>query len=155
MQSLTVQDILRQGIAREVESQRLYQDLGTRVQSPAARYAFSLLVSQEEGHQHILERYLKGGLAEGSLDIKHVVDYHIAEHLQQPEVTPGMQLPDIFLVAARRERNSFDFYTSLADIHPEGEMKKLLNKLAAEELGHKQKVESLYAEVAFPQTDGG
>ena len=155
MQSLTVQDTLQQGIAREVESQRLYQDLGTRVQSPAARYSFSLLVSQEEEHQRILERYLKGGLIQGSLDIKHVVDYHIAEHLQQPEVTPGMQLPDIFLVAARRERNSYDFYTSLANIHPEGEMRKLLNKLASEELGHKQKVESLYSEVAFPQTDGG
>ena len=155
MQSLTVQYVLQQGISREIESQRLYHDLESRVQLPAARYAFSLLVRQEEEHQQILERYLKGGLTQGALDIRHVVDHRIAEHLQQPDVSPGMQLPDIFLLAARRERNSYDFYTSLAGIHPEGKLKQLLIKMASEELGHKQKVESLYSEVAFPQTDGG
>jgi rubrerythrin len=31
----------------------------------------------------------------------------------------------------------------------------LLEDLAAQELEHKQKVEFLFTEVAFPQTDGG
>ena len=50
---------------------------------------------------------------------------------------------------------SHEFYLSLAEIHPAGEIKRLLEELVAQELGHKQRVEFLYTEVAFPQTDGG
>ncbi len=35
------------------------------------------------------------------------------------------------------------------------EVKRLLERLASQELEHKQRVEFLYAEVAFPQTNGG
>ena len=48
MASVTMADVLKKGIAREIESQRLYKDLGARVQLPAAEYAFSLLVKDEE-----------------------------------------------------------------------------------------------------------
>jgi len=40
-------------------------------------------------------------------------------------------------------------------MHPEGPVKDLLKRLAGEELPHKEKVEYLYANTAFPQTDGG
>jgi rubrerythrin len=66
-----------------------------------------------------------------------------------------MKLKDIFLFAAAREKASHEFYLSLAQIHPSGEVKRLLGELAAQELEHKQRVESLYTQVAFPQTDGG
>lgn len=155
MTSLTTADVLKRGIEREIESQRLYKELGTRVQLPAAEYAFSLLVRAEEEHQRILERYLSGGLADGALDIRRTIDYRVAEHLDQPEAGSNMQLPDIFLLAANREKKSHDFYTAFAALHEEGKTKQLLEKLASEELGHKQKVESMYTEVAFPQTDGG
>ena len=152
---VTVEDVLKKGIDRELESQRLYRDLVTRVKRPGAQYAFSVLVRQEEEHQALLDKYLTGGLKTGVLNIRQVIDFRIAEYLDQPEVNPEMGLPDIFLVAANREKKSNDFYTSLAKIHPEGEVKLLLLKLASEELGHKQKVESMYSDVAFPQTDGG
>ena len=98
---------------------------------------------------------LKGELKEGALSHTKPVDYHIAEHLQQPEVSPDMPLKDVFLLAADREKVSHDFYLALAGIHPEGKTKKLLQDLADQEMGHKKRVEYLYTEVAFPQTDGG
>ena len=66
-----------------------------------------------------------------------------------------MNLKDAFLLAANREKASYEFYLGLAQIHPPGEAKRLIERLAAQELGHKQRVEFLYTEVAFPQTDGG
>ena len=66
-----------------------------------------------------------------------------------------MKLKDVFLLAASREKASHEFYLSLAQIHPVGEVKRLVEGLAAQELEHKQRVEFLYTEVAFPQTDGG
>ena len=43
----------------------------------------------------------------------------------------------------------------LAELQPAGELKKLLSKLAQEELAHKEKAEYLYCNAAFPQTDWG
>ena len=155
MIDMTLSDVLSKGVQREIESQRLYTDLGQRVKESAARYAFDILVKEEFRHQQILEQYLSGGFKEGALDIRQVVDYRIAEYLQQPEVGPQMALSDIFIIAANREKHSNEFYLSLASLHPPGDIRKLLEKLASEELGHKNKVESLYTQVAFPQTDGG
>ncbi len=152
---LSLRDVLDKAILKEIESQRLYTDLSQKVKDNSARTVFQDLTRQELGHQSLLESYLRGELKEGALSVRQVVDYKIAEQLDQPEVSPDMKLGDIFLLAAGREKAAHDFYTGLAQIHPAGEVKKLIEKLAAQELKHKQRVESLYTEVAFPQTDGG
>ena len=79
----------------------------------------------------------------------------IAEHLEQPEISPDMKLKDVFLLAANREKASHEFYLELAGVHPAGQVRRLLEQLASQELEHKRKVEFLYTEVAFPQTNGG
>jgi len=152
---LTVQVILEKAIEKEIESQQLYGDLSRKVTEAAAKDAFARLKREEEGHEELLRRYLRGELGEGGLKKEQVLDYKIAEYLEQPELTPGMGLSEVFLVAANREKASHEFYLSLARVHPAGRVRSLLEQLAAQELGHKQKVEFLYSEVAFPQTDGG
>ncbi|MFC2045190.1 ferritin family protein [Chloroflexota bacterium] len=89
------------------------------------------------------------------MGLEQIIDYKIAEHFNQPEVSPRMDLKDVFMLAADREKAAHDFYLSLAEIHPLGEVKKLLADLASQEMAHKHKVEFLFTEVAFPQTDGG
>lgn len=155
MADMTLSGVLQKGIQREIESQRLYSELGKKVRDPAAKYAFEVLVKEEYHHQQILEQYLAGGLKEEALDIRQTVDYHIAERFQQPEIEANTALPDIFLFAAKREKEASEFYLDLASLHPPGKTRKLLEKMASEELGHKNRVESLYTEVAFAQTDGG
>jgi rubrerythrin len=113
------------------------------------------LAQQEKGHQNLLEQYLRGEIKEGALSRGQTVDYKIAEHLDQPKVYPDMDLKDIFMLAALREKASHELYLSLAEIHPVGKARELLEELASQELGHKLQVETLYNEVAFPQTDGG
>ena len=103
----------------------------------------------------MLERYRRGELKEGALSRNDVVDYKIAEHLEQPEISSKMSLKEVFLLAANREKASYELYLVLAEIHPQGEVRRMFEKLAAQELEHKQKVEYIYTEVAFPQTDGG
>ena len=152
---LTLQKVLEKAVVKEVESQLLYINLSQKVNDEAARDALQQLVQQEQGHQFLLEQYLLGKLKEGALSQEQILDYKIAERLDQAEISPGMQLKDIFLLAANREKASHEFYLGLADVHPAGEVKRLLEELATQELGHKQRVESLYTEVAFPQTNGG
>lgn len=152
---LTVERILKKAIQRERESQHLYRRLGHKVKDKAAKDALRQLVSEEMEHEDVLRKYLAGKLEGGALSKSQVLDYKIAEYFEQPKITPEMRLKDIFLLAANREKASHEFYLSLAALHPKGEVKRLLERLASEELGHKQKMEFLYTETAFPQTDGG
>jgi rubrerythrin len=123
--------------------------------SDTAKDAFRRLSQQEKEHQQFLERYQREGWREGILNKEQVIDYKIAEHLDLPEISLDMQLKDVFLLAANHEYNSHKFYIALAGLHPPGEVRKLLEHLGSMELEHKQELEFLYTEVAFPQTNGG
>ncbi len=152
---LTLKEALKNAIEKEIYSQRLYTSLSQVVAEPPVREALLDLVRQEQGHQYLLEQYLSGELKGGALDQTQVIDYRIAEHLDYHETSSEMKLKDVFLLAASREKLSHDFYLALAALHPAGRIKKLFSEIAAQELVHKQKVEQLFTEVAFPQTDGG
>jgi rubrerythrin len=152
---LTLSEVLEKAIDKEIEAQHLYTDLSERVFDAAARDACRDLARQEKGHQVFLERYQRGELKEGALSHGQAVDYKVAEQLDQPEIAAEMSLPDIFLLAASREKAAHEFYLGLAQIHPAGEVRELISQLAEQEQAHKQRVESLYTQVAFPQTDGG
>ncbi len=152
---LTLKEVLGKAIQKEIEAQLLYASLSEKMSDKAAKDAFQELARQEQGHQPLLERYLRGELKRGTLNRGQVIDYKIAEHLERPQLSLEMKLKDAFLLAANREKASHEFYLGLARIHPAGEVKRLLERLASQELKHKQRVEFLYAEVAFPQTNGG
>ena len=89
------------------------------------------------------------------MGLTKVHDAGIVEAFQVPPVIPDLVQKDAFLVAAEREKESYDFYSNLAELHPEGQIRDLLKQLAQEELGHKEKVEYLYVNAALPQTSGG
>ena len=152
---LTLEHILKGAVQKEIQSQEFYFDLSNRVVEENVKFALQELAKQEKDHEELLESYLQGKLEEGALDIEQVVDYKIAEHLDQLEISPQMELKDVFMLAAEREKVAHEFYLCLAGIHPVGEVRKLLEELASQEMSHKHKVEFLYTEVAFPQTDGG
>ena len=152
---LNLKDILDLAVLKEVESQELYADLCRKSKSMAVQEAFQTLIQQEKQHQTLLEKYRAGQLKQGALHMEHPCDYRIAEHFAQPKPAAGMGLKDAFLFAADREKSSHEFYLKLAHLHAAGETRVLLEKLASQELEHKAVVESLFTEVAFPQTDGG
>jgi rubrerythrin len=66
-----------------------------------------------------------------------------------------MSSQDVYLIASHRESRSHLFYSELAGLHTEGDTKTMLLKMANEELKHKEKMEYLYSNTAFPQTSGG
>lgn len=151
----TLRGILDKAIEKEIGSQKLYTRMSNLVKDRHAKDALHDLIKYEKEHQLLLERYRRGELKEGALGSDQPIDYKIAEHLEQPELSPNMNLKDIFLLAASREKASHGLYLGLAGIHPQGEVRKMLERLASQELEHKHTVEFLYTEVAFPQTDGG
>jgi rubrerythrin len=154
-EQMTLEQVLKGAVRKEIEAQSMYTGLSQKVKDEAVKRALTKLSLEEKGHQNRLEGYLERGLGDGSMSVKQVVDYKIAELAGPTEPSAEMGLKETFLVAANREKAAHALYTGLAGIHPDGEAKSLLLQLAAQELEHKQRVESLYTQVAYPQTDGG
>ncbi|MBN2297658.1 MAG: ferritin family protein [Deltaproteobacteria bacterium] len=155
MEEKRLGDYIDIAIQREEEAHAFYTDLYERVEDKAARDALRLLAQEEKKHKQFLEDYRSGGYGQDALRMNEPVDYKIAEHLEQPDIKEDMASKDVYLIAAHRELNSYNFYTGIADLHPDGQLREIFRKMASEELKHKEKVEYLYSNVAFPQTDGG
>jgi rubrerythrin len=142
-------------IRREEEAYAFYMDLHTRASENVVQDTVLWIAGEEQKHKEFLVRYRAGGFGAGGLKLSEVVYYQIAEHQQEPEVSEHMTSAEVFLVAAHREARSHRFYSQLAVQHAEGEARDMLLRMANEELKHKEKMEYLYSNTAFPQTAGG
>jgi rubrerythrin len=142
-------------IRREEDAYTFYMDIHGKVKDPAARESIQWIAGEEKKHKAFLVKYRKGEFGAGGLKLSDVVYYKIAEHQNEPEVKADMNSSEVYLVASHRELRSHQFYTALADQHTTGEGRDMLLRMANEELKHKEKMEYLYANTAFPQTSGG
>ena len=142
-------------IKREEDAYTFYMALHGKVTDPSVRETIQWIAGEEQKHKAFLVNYRKGDFGASSLRLSEVVYYKIAEHQNEPEVTENMNSSDVYLVASHRELRSHRFYTALANQHAAGEARAMLLKMANEELKHKEKMEYLYANTAFPQTSGG
>jgi len=155
MDEKTISMIIDIAIEREERAYAFYRDLSGKVDDITAQETLQFLSDEEKKHKEFLKKYRRGDYGREGLRMTDVVDYKIAEYLSKPDIQKNMDSKDIYLVAAHRELNSYNFYKSLADLHPDGSVKAILLRMANEEKKHKEKVEYLYSNTAFPQTDGG
>ena len=151
----TLDAILEIAMSKEKDAFDFYMDLRKKIKAKDVRDTLEFLAGEERKHLEFLEEYHDGSYGPGALRLTEVVDYKVAEHLEKPDIEKDMESKDVYLVAAHREMLSYNFYQSLADLHPDGHVKEMLLKMANEEMKHKEKVEYLYSNTAFPQTAGG
>jgi len=151
----TMKTLIDIAIDREIAARDFYRDLAGRVEDPAVRDTLSFLAGEEQKHQDFLTGYRDGRYGSDTLRLTDVIDYKIAEYLEEPDISGEMKSAEVYLIAAHRELQSYRFYRAIADLHPDGEIKEMLLGIADEEMRHKEKVEYLYSNTAFPQTAGG
>ena len=150
-----VADILEIAIKREEDAYDFYMDILSKVVDETAKDTLRFVAGEEEKHKAFLVNYRDGKFGDKALRMSDVVEYKIAEYLDEPEVDKDSKPEEVYLVAAHREARSHQFYTEMANLHAEGEPRDMLLKMANEELKHKEKMEYLYSNTAFPQTSGG
>ncbi len=144
--------IIDRAIRNEEEAYAFYMDLARRVSDAEAKDTLLYLAREEQGHREYLLKYRQTGFVGPS---RPVIDLKIAENLTKPDIQKDINSKDVYLIAANRELNAHNFYKGLAEIHPAGDIREMLLRMAAEELKHKEKMEYLYANTAFTQTAGG
>jgi rubrerythrin len=155
MDTITTEEILKKAVRFEEISHDFYKRLQETVLDSMTKNTLDFLAREELKHKEFLAQYIQGKVSGPTLGLTQAHDAKIVEVFKVPPVIPDLMQKDAFLVAAEKEKASYEFYSELADLHPEGQVKELLKQLAQEELGHKEKVEYLYANAAFPQTSGG
>jgi rubrerythrin len=155
MKSSNLDSIIEKAIANEVEANQFYLKLAEIVTDKAAKDTLLFLAQEEKKHKEYLLHYRQESFIGNATNASKIKNSKIAECLESPKVKKDLESKDIYLIAAERELNSYNFYKGLASLHPKGEIKEMLLKMAAEELKHKEKVEYLYANTAFVQTAGG
>lgn len=148
-------EIINRAITREEEAYLFYMDIHGKVEDPNVKDTILWIAGEEKKHKEFLLNYRDGKYGAKPLRMTEVVLFKIAEYQEEPEIARNMRSEDVYLVASHRELRSYQFYSELAQIHPDGEAKDLLQKMANEELRHKEKMEYLYSNTAFAQTSGG
>ncbi|MFO7568395.1 MAG: ferritin family protein [Smithellaceae bacterium] len=147
--------ILEKAIANEDEANRFYLKLADRVTDKAAKDTLLYLAKEELGHKQYLERYRQESFVNNATIIDEVPDCKVTAFLSSPGIQYDMESKDAFLLASARELNSYNLYAGMASLHPAGDIRDMLLQMANEELKHKEKVEYLYSNTVFVQTDGG
>jgi rubrerythrin len=155
MEAQSLQSLIEIAIKNEEEARVFYLGLHDLVKDSLAKETLTFLAGEELAHKEFLQGYLKGEKKINALGMDTPVDYHIAQYAEKPDPKKDLNSSEVYLVAAHREWNSYNFYKGLASMQPEGEAREMLLTMANQELKHKEKVEYLYSNTAFPQTAGG
>lgn len=149
-----LEEILRQAIRFEEESFALYTNAAEKVTTADTQAMLNDLAAQELGHKKKLQHLQQQGVGELTpvVNGNEARDLKLAEYLQVPsELDEDADLQDVLLVAMEREKNTREFYVKLGALASEGPVKALFDLLAAEELKHKNRVESMYEKLVYQE----
>ncbi len=148
-----VRKVIEIAISNEKEAENFYREAAARVKLSHAKKALEELAREEVGHAEFLRNLLETGLDEvlegagsdGFQDLK-IVDY-----LTIPELNAYSNYQEILTVAMHREKIAFEFYTSMAASVDDERLKRIMEKLADVEMGHKQRLEKMYEEEYYQE----
>ena len=143
-----METIVARAIANEESSASFYRQAAARVSDAVTRDALEGLMRDEVEHKKFIEEF-KSGVR--TLPKGHTTGGSLVESLGSPEFTAEMAPADAFLLAAKKEKLAVQFYESWAKLYPQGAEHELLQGLAEVERRHKQKVEDLFTNTAFPE----
>jgi rubrerythrin len=151
----TLSSVLNMAIDKEKEAYDFYMNLYNLVEDKEAKSTLKYIAKEEAKHRDFLTTCQKGRFCSEVLNMETPIAYKIVEHIEKPDIKKNIKSAEVYIIAANRELNSHNFYKSLAKSYPAGDVRDLLTKMAGEELKHKEKMEYLYSNTAFPQTAGG
>jgi len=139
--------ILTEAIRGEREACALYTDLAGKARDAAAKALLEGLAADESRH----ERQLSALSADEMLDrkIPEIGDLRISDFLEEQKITPDSSFQQVLIFAAKKENSSWRTYRSLAGQAEDERTRQLFERLAAEEMGHKARLEQLYDELIY------
>ena len=140
--------LIKNAIAQEELSHEFYKRMAGLVSHKETRETFEYLAKEELEHKEFL---LSCFTPQGCKLQGRPQDVHLAEAVEATPFTEDYSPKEALVIAMKREEYSYKFYQQLSALQPPGEIKAFLEKMALVELAHKEKMEYLYDNVAFPE----
>ena len=144
----SVDDILEFAIAGEVAANQFYMELAGKMENPAMAKAFEDLAKEELGHKAKLEAMKQDKTLE---PMENVTDLKLADYLVGVEPQPDMDYQNALILAMKKEKAAYRFYTHLAAVAGDKNLTKTFLRLAQEEAKHKLCLEIEYDEVVLKE----
>lgn len=146
--STELEAIIKSAIAQEELSHGFYKRLAGLVSHPETKDTLEYLAKEELEHKAFLQSCFT---SQGCTLVGEAQNVHLAEMLESPAVSGDMSPKEALTIAAKREEGAYHFYQALASLQPPGDIRAFLEKMARVELKHKEEVEYLYDNAAFPE----
>jgi len=140
---------LKFAIDNEVKAHQFYQEVSQKVKDAFLKDLFSDLAQEENRHKVILETF--HGPDPSIIAFPELPDHHIAETVEEPELSTDMKPVDAFALAMKKEQQSMELYSWMADTTADSRQKELLLELAAMEKSHKHRMEQAFVDVGYPE----
>ena len=149
--SPSIEEILKRAVRFEEQAYDFYMGAVDMVKQPHIKTILQDLAAEEIKHKEKLEALIAGDTATLIAVQKRgeIQDLKLADYLVEPTLDENATFQDVLGAAMHREKSSFDFYSTMAGVAGDASIKELFEFLAEEELGHKNKIETLYDEVVY------
>jgi desulfoferrodoxin-like iron-binding protein len=145
----SVNEILDFAIEKEEEARQFYLEWADKLESKALREQFVLFAGEENKHKEKLQRVKSGSTFRPAA--KQVTDLKIVDYLVDIAPTPEMDYQEALIVAMRREKASFKFYSDLAAMAGDEALRETFLALAQEEAKHKLRLETEYEKEIYSE----
>jgi rubrerythrin len=143
-------EVISDAIQAEIAARNFYEDIGSRIKDAYLKELFEQLAAEEANHERLLSDILdKARMDRSYFDFEK--DFQVAETIDMPEVTEGLNLKDAIGIAMKNEEAAMKNYTALAANCEDEQLKAVFTDLAAMERSHKFKMEKSFVDVAYPE----
>lgn len=149
MEQTELTKLFEMAIGREIEAYTFYSGVARRVQDKPVKELFEQLASEEKGHEEALRKFQSDPASAATFNAP--ADYKVAESVALPEVTIDMKPADAIALAMKKEQQAVEFYTQLAEWCSDATIKGHYENLAAMELNHKHRLESMFVDIGYPE----
>ena len=146
---MTWEEILNRAIGKEEEAYSNYHAMAKRASNPGTQTMFNELAEEEARHKAILTNWKSGKFP--GCSISSLADLGGIGEGRDTKFDRDLNPGEAVRLAIREEERAFAFYSSLAKGLEEEESRCLAERLAAEERGHRTKLERLLEEEIFQE----
>ena len=142
-------DILDRAIKSEIEAAQFYAEVAEKSENTFIKELFLTFSKEEKRHRQILEGFRNDPSV--AISFEKVPDFHVAETVEEPALSVDMTPVDAIALAMKKEEAAMRHYTELAELCNNAERKKLFSELAAMEREHKNKLETAFVDIGYPE----
>ena len=148
MYASNLKEILEAAVKIEEQSYALYNMAQRKVDSQSSRKLLKELAEEELIHRKKLLAAARDESRMGEIGSqgKKIEDLKIVDVMLDTALSEDADYQRILIYAAKRERATFEYYTSLANGLEGTKTGELFTRLAEEELKHKNRLEREYDE---------